>query len=128
HRLSATLPEVHIGYAYLGEQHEFLARLVKVAESGVHRLVLVPLEEEPRLHETLLDLVQRSGISETNLEVVYAPAQALTVTSRSRRLERLRLLQASQAVSVPQISAEDENKLVDAIGQSLEQATALSNI
>jgi len=125
--LSASFSQVNTGVAYLGEQRAFLAQLVEVAESGINRLVLVPLETELPLQK-LKHLVQRAGLTDTHLEVIYAASPHITATFNPARTERLLLLEDGKPVAIPPISAQEMSVLKDIIAQSLERAANLDSI
>ncbi|MHB9034457.1 MAG: hypothetical protein ACYC6L_15605 [Anaerolineae bacterium] len=126
--LSCTFTDAQLFYAYLGEQRDFLARLVYAAEQGVSRLVMVPLEDESRLQEDLHEMVLRSMLTETDLQIIYAPAQRLSITSLPRRQDRLSNLTAGKPVQVSQPAEIEVAAIIQAIEAGLKQADTLVQI
>jgi hypothetical protein len=126
--VSAGSPEVQVRYAYLGEQRDFLARLVLAAEEGVSRLILIPLEDEVRLSDNLREMLQRSMLPETDLQIIHTPAQTLAITSISQRLARLQHLVAGKPVRVGKPTTAEVAAIVQAVEAGQNQAKTLGQI
>lgn len=125
-RIYGRLGPIEIRVSWLGEERTFLADLVGILDAGFNRLVLLPLEQEPRLHKRLHELVERSGINDALQIIAYSPAVMVTATALPERTTRLERLAKGLPVQVPLVNEKEELCIAGAVAEGLNQAEALS--